>query len=61
MKVDNKEKIKMKIYKMDVDNLFSWREYWEEKEVDLFYLWDEDVVVIGFLCKNLFVVKGLIG
>jgi glutamate synthase domain-containing protein 2 len=62
MKVDNTQKVKTRVYKVDGDNLFSRKEHSEEKLADPYYLRDEDAVVLGEkTCRQPFRVKGLVG
>ncbi|MEH7441222.1 FMN-binding glutamate synthase family protein [Bacillus sp. JJ1122] len=62
MKVDNADKIKTRVYKIDNESLFSRKEHSGEKLVDPYYLKDEDAVVLGEkTCPHPFRVKGLVG
>ncbi|OCA81408.1 FMN-binding glutamate synthase family protein [Pseudobacillus wudalianchiensis] len=62
MKVDNTEKIKTRVYKVDSDNLFTRKEHSEERLIDPFYLRDEDAVILGEnTCRHPFKVRGLVG
>ncbi|UXH46649.1 FMN-binding glutamate synthase family protein [Rossellomorea vietnamensis] len=62
LRIDNSQKVKTKVYKLDKDNLLSRREHREETEADPFLLKDEDAQVIGqHTCRYPFTVKGLIG
>ncbi|MED4000922.1 hypothetical protein [Priestia aryabhattai] len=45
---------------MDTDNSFSRREYGEEKEANLLYLPNEDVIVVDPSGEELFFVKKLV-
>ncbi|MBT2679694.1 FMN-binding glutamate synthase family protein [Bacillus sp. ISL-35] len=62
MKIDNAEKIKTRVYKIDGEGLFTRKEHNEEKLVDPYYLQDEDAVVLGeTTCRYPFRVKGQVG
>jgi glutamate synthase domain-containing protein 2 len=62
LRVDNSQRIKSKIYKIDKDNLFRRKEHREEQEVDPFLLRNEDAPVIGEqTCRHPFKVRSLIG
>ncbi len=62
LKVDNAEKIKTKVYKVDAENLFSRKEHREEKLIDPYYLTDDEAVIIGeHTCQKPYKLKGLVG
>ncbi|MBT2637673.1 FMN-binding glutamate synthase family protein [Bacillus sp. ISL-39] len=62
MKVDNAEKIKTRVYKIDGEGLFTRKEHSEEKLADPYYLQDDDAVVLGgHTCRYPFRVKGQVG
>ncbi|WML48765.1 FMN-binding glutamate synthase family protein [Neobacillus sp. PS3-34] len=62
MKVDQSNKIKTKVYKIDGDSLFTRKEHSEDALVDPYYLRDEDAVILGEkTCRHPFKVKGLVG
>jgi len=62
MKVDNADKIKTRVYKIDGEGLFTRKEHNEEKLADPHYLQDDDAVVLGeHTCRYPFRVKGQVG
>lgn len=62
MKVDNTEKVKTRLYKVDADNLFTRKEHGEEQLVDPYYLKEEDAVILGEdTCRHPFKVRGQVG
>ncbi|NHM32646.1 FMN-binding glutamate synthase family protein [Bacillus sp. C11] len=62
MKVDNSQKIKTRVYKVDGDNLLTRKEHSEEKLIDPYYLPEDEAVVLGGkTCRKPFQVRGLIG
>lgn len=62
MRVDNTEKIKTRVYRIDSDHLFTRKEHNEEQLVDPYYLREEDAVIIGkSSCRHPFKVRGLVG
>ncbi|CEG26312.1 FMN-binding glutamate synthase family protein [Bacillus sp. B-jedd] len=62
LRIDNSKKINTMVYKVDEEGLITRREHREEKQVDPYYLHDEDAIVIGATnCRKPFKVKGLVG
>lgn len=62
LKVDNTEKINTNVYEIDNEGLMTRKEHREERQIDPYYLRDEDAVVIGEdTCREPFRIKGLVG
>lgn len=62
LKVDNNQKVKTKVYKIDEDNLLRRKEHRKEVEASPYLLHEDDVQIIGeHTCEKPFYVKGNVG
>ncbi|MCK1982766.1 MULTISPECIES: FMN-binding glutamate synthase family protein [Peribacillus] len=62
MRIDNSQKINTKVYEVDEEGLFTRKEQREDRQIDPYFLRDEDAVIIGGdTCRNPFKLKGLVG
>lgn len=62
LRIDNSQKIDTYTYIIDNEGLLSRKEHREKRQIDPYYLRDEDAVVLGEgTCRKPFRLKGLIG
>lgn len=62
LRIDNSQKINTKVYEVDEEGLLTRKEKWEDRQIEPYFLRDEDAVIIGGdTCRNPFKLKGLVG
>ncbi|WP_349728251.1 FMN-binding glutamate synthase family protein [Peribacillus frigoritolerans] len=62
LRIDNSQKINTKVYEVVDEGLLTRKEKREDRQIEPYYLRDEDAVIIGGdTCQNPFKLKGLIG
>jgi glutamate synthase domain-containing protein 2 len=62
LRIDNTQKINTKVYEIKEEGLMSRKEQREDRQIDPYYLRDEDAVIIGeHTCSQPFKLKGLVG
>ncbi|SIR78795.1 Glutamate synthase domain-containing protein 2 [Peribacillus simplex] len=62
LRIDNSQKINTKVYEVVEEGLLTRKENREDRQIEPYYLRDEDAVIIGGdTCQNPFKLKGLIG
>ncbi|WP_458355150.1 FMN-binding glutamate synthase family protein [Peribacillus frigoritolerans] len=62
LRIDNSQKINTKVYEVDEEGLFTRKEKPEVRQIEPYFLRDEDAVIIGGdTCRNPFTLKGLVG
>ncbi|MGG3476970.1 FMN-binding glutamate synthase family protein [Peribacillus frigoritolerans] len=62
LRIDNSQKINTKVYEVDEEGLLTRKEKREDRQIEPYFLRDEDAVIIGGdTCRNPFKLKGLIG
>ncbi|MFB5933585.1 FMN-binding glutamate synthase family protein [Peribacillus frigoritolerans] len=62
LRIDNSQKINTKVYEVDEEGLLSRKEKREDRQIEPYFLRDEDAVIIGGdTCRNPFKLKGLVG
>ena len=62
LRLDNSQKINTKVYEVVEEGLLTRKENREDRQIEPYYLRDEDAVIIGGdTCQNPFKLKGLIG
>ncbi|MBT2619064.1 MULTISPECIES: FMN-binding glutamate synthase family protein [unclassified Bacillus (in: firmicutes)] len=62
LRIDNSQKINTKVYEVDEEGLLTRKEKREDRQIEPYFLRDEDAVIIGGdTCRNPFKLKGLVG
>ncbi|MEC0300522.1 FMN-binding glutamate synthase family protein [Peribacillus frigoritolerans] len=62
LRIDNSRKINTKVYEVDEEGLLTRKEKREDRQIEPYFLRDEDAVIIGGeTCRNPFKLKGLVG
>ena len=62
LRIDNSKKINTKVYEVDEEGLLTRKEKREDRQIEPYFLRDEDAVIIGGdTCRNPFKLKGLVG
>ncbi|KOR82697.1 hypothetical protein AM233_00060 [Bacillus sp. FJAT-22058] len=62
LRIDNSQKINTKVYEVDEEGLLTRKEKREDRQIEPYFLRDEDAVIIGGeTCRNSFKLKGLVG
>ncbi|MCK2004264.1 FMN-binding glutamate synthase family protein [[Brevibacterium] frigoritolerans] len=62
LRIDNSQKINTKVYEVDDEGLLTRKEKREDRQIEPYFLRDEDAVIIGGeTCRNPFKLKGLVG
>ncbi len=62
LRIDNSEKINTKVYEVDEEGLLTRKEKREDRQIEPYFLRDEDAVIIGGdTCRNPFKLKGIVG
>ncbi|MCK2018379.1 FMN-binding glutamate synthase family protein [Peribacillus frigoritolerans] len=62
LRIDNSQKINTKVYEVDEEGLLTRKEKREDRQIEPYFLRDEDAVIIGGdTCRNPFKIKGLVG
>lgn len=62
LRIDNSQKINTKVYEVDEEGLLTRKENREDRQIEPYFLRDEDAVIIGGdTCRNPFKLKGLVG
>ncbi|MCR8871788.1 hypothetical protein CN563_16025 [Bacillus sp. AFS026049] len=62
LRIDNSQKVNTKVYEVDEEGLLTRKEKREDRQIEPYFLRDEDAVIIGGdTCRNPFKLKGLVG
>ncbi|MCY9138299.1 FMN-binding glutamate synthase family protein [Peribacillus frigoritolerans] len=62
LRIDNSQKINTKVYEVDEEGLLTRKEKREDRQIEPYFLRDEDAVIIGGeTCRNPFKLMGLVG